>query len=75
MFAARLLMPMCVLYETNTSSIHEIEQMCGVSVKCATYRFKRLQLVKTRNKFYTDKLEFKVYKQFQRYINNYIKQK
>lgn len=73
MFATRLLMPLCVLYETNINSQQEIVEMCDVSNKCADYRLQRLQLVKTRDKFYTDKLEYKVFKNFKKYIKNYIK--
>lgn len=71
MFAARLLMPMCVLYECNVKSPLEIQRMCGVSMLAANYRFQRLKLVMSRNKFYTDRLESKVYELFKDYINSY----
>lgn len=75
MFAARLLMPICILYECKVKSILEIQKMCEVSEIAAQYRYKRLKLVMSRDKFYTDKLELKVKKQFQNYIQFYINKK
>ena len=75
MFAARLLMPMCILYECNVDSVKEISIMCKVSNSAARFRYKRLQLVKLRNKFYVNKNEFKVKLLFKKFIENYIKNK
>lgn len=68
MFAARLLMPMCVLYECNVKTPEDIQKLCSVSSSAAKYRFSRLQIVKQRNKFYIDKTELKVKEQFDRFI-------
>lgn len=68
MFAARLLMPICVLYECKVSKPEEIMELCDVSLTSAKYRFERLQMLKQRNKFYTDKTERIVYKNFKSYI-------
>ncbi len=75
MFATRLLMPMCVLYECNVNSVKEISMMCKVSNSAARFRYKRLQLVKHRNKFYVNKYEFKVKLLFKNFIENYIRNK
>lgn len=75
MFAARLLMPMCILYECNVNSAEEISMMCKVSNSAARFRYKRLQLVKLRKKFYVNKYEFKVKLLFKKFIENYIKNK
>lgn len=69
MFAARLLMPLCVLHECKVESFDKIQQLCNVSKQAAFYRFKRLQLVRPRNKFYTDPLEQKVKNQFNKFID------
>jgi len=71
MFAARLLMPICVLYECNVTEVKEIQSLCLVSNVAAQYRFERLQKLKLRNKFYTDKKEKNVYNLFKNFISNY----
>lgn len=73
MFAARLLMPMCVLYECKVCCPKDIQNLCGVSFTSATYRFNRLELLKQRNKFYTDNLEVIVSNLFKPFINQYNK--
>ncbi len=74
MFAARLLMPMCVLYECKIKSAEEIQKMCLVSYTSASYRFDRLELLRQRNKFYIDKREILVYKLFKPFIKKYNKE-
>ena len=71
MFASRLLMPMCVLYECNINSYTELKQMCNVNENLAEYRYNRLIMLKERNKFYTDKLELVVKSQFDAFIEDY----
>ena len=75
MFAVRILMPMCVLYECRVDSVEELEGMCCVSKESAQYRFNRLQLVKERQKFYTDRLEIKVKHRFAKFIKTHLKNK
>ena len=73
MFAARLLMPMCVLHECNISNSIEISLICNVSLISANYRYKRLKILEQRNKFYTDKNEIKLRNIFKKFIKNYNK--
>ncbi len=73
MFATRLLMPMCVIHECKVSSAKELSKLCEVSEISANYRYNRLELVKKRNKFYTDPNEEKVKVQFESFINFYKK--
>ena len=75
MFAARILMPMCILYECKVESIQEIAEMCKVTTISASFRFKRLQMLKHRNKFYTDKTEKVVKKKFKKFIKAKLKDK
>ncbi len=75
MFAARILMPICILYECNIKSSKEIETICNVSKVSAKYRFKRLKLLKRRNKFYTDKNEEQLKENFKSFILEYNNKK
>ena len=59
MFAARVLMPMCVIKEC----------------KAYTFRAERLQMLLKRNKFYTSALEVKLVKQFKMFIKEYLEVK
>lgn len=68
MFAARLLMPMCVLHECNVKSPSEIAGICDVSGVAAKYRFDRLEILRVRNKFYTNNKEILLYKAFKKFI-------
>lgn len=74
MFAARILMPICVLYECKVSSVKEIEFLCNVSKISAKYRFNRLQILRKRQAFYSDQNEIIVKKQFQPFITQYLSQ-
>lgn len=75
MFAARLLMPMCVLHECKIKSELEIMELCGVSYISAHYRYERLVLLEDRNKFYLDYNERVLKSKFENFINNYLKNK
>lgn len=68
MFAARVLMPMCVIKECNANTPAQIASLCGVSLTAATFRAERLQLLLKRQKFYTSMYEVKVVKQFKNFI-------
>lgn len=72
-FASRLLMPACVLYECGVQTEEEIMQMCGVSYTAAKYRLERLKVLRERNKWYMHPLERKVRRRFSRYIKGCIK--
>lgn len=75
MFAARLLMPICVLYECKVSRAEEIKALCNVNLTSAKYRFERLQALKQRDKFYTDKTERSLYENFKDYIERIVNEK
>lgn len=72
MFAARILMPMCVIKECKAFSAVTISNLCGVSLTAATFRLERLQMLLKRNKFYTSSLEVKLVKQFKKFIKEYL---
>lgn len=68
MFAARILMPMCVIKECKAYTATAISNLCGVSITAATFRAERLQELLKRNKFYTSAYEVKLVKQFKLFI-------
>lgn len=68
MFAARILMPICVIKECKAYTPQAISKLCGVSLTAATFRANRLQLLLQRDKFYTLPYEVKVVKQFKKFI-------
>lgn len=77
-FAARLLAPACVLHELGICDAKRIAETCGVSMKAAEYRAKRIKELEERDKlfwrlydhgcFYLSPLEREVAKQFKDYI-------
>ncbi len=69
-FASRLLMPACVLYESGVQNAQEIMQMCNVSYTAAKYRLERLNILRERNKWYLHPLERKVKRRFKKYIKD-----
>lgn len=71
MFAIRILAPTCVIKELNVQNENDVAQICSISQKSATYRFKRLNMLKKRNKFYTNKLEIQVLNNFKEFIKKY----
>lgn len=71
MFAARILMPMCVLNTLNCETVEQIVNLCNVSFESATIRLERLNLIKSRNKFLTNSLEVKVLSNFKNFIKQH----
>lgn len=75
MFAARLLMPMSILYECKIKSPEDIAQLCNVSLISSKYRYDRFLIVKERKKFYTDRNEKILKKKFKPFIKSVLKNK
>ena len=71
MFAARILMPICVLHELRIRTANEICKICNVSIEAANFRFKRLKMLENRNKFYSNNDENLIKQQFEIFILNY----
>lgn len=61
MFAARILMPMILIKELNIQSPIELAKLCDVSIDAASYRLKRFNDIKLREKFYTNPKEKNLY--------------
>lgn len=68
MFALRLLAPACVLWGLGLHSPEEIAHTCNISIASARIRAGRMSELYKRNKFLTHKLEQRLYKQFEVYI-------
>lgn len=75
MFAARILMPICVIKECHAFTAEEISNLCGTSLTAATYRANRLKMLMERKKFYTSPLEKQLIQQFRDFICNYMTHK
>ena len=68
MFAARILMPMILIKELNIQSPIELAKLCDVSIDAASYRLKRFNDIKLREKFYTNPKEKNLYLLLKPYI-------
>jgi Zn-dependent peptidase ImmA (M78 family) len=77
-FASRVLAPLCVLQFMDINSPEEISELCGINISSALIRFKRLCVIRRRNKirkseknhgtFLLSPKERKVYENFKEYI-------
>lgn len=70
MFSARILMPMLLIKELNINSPEELANICDVSIEAATFRLKRFNEVKGRERFYTNPREQQLYQQLKEFIIN-----
>lgn len=68
MFAARALMPACVLWAVDARTPQDIANLCDVSMQAAAYRAERLAVLRERNRFLTSPIERQVYQQFSDFI-------
>lgn len=73
MFASRILMPMLLIKELDIYTSEELSKLCDVSIEAATYRLKRFNEIKGRERFYTNPLEQELYKQLKPFIKQYKK--
>lgn len=69
-FAIGILAPACVLWGLKIKSPTEISELCNISIKAATIRAQRMQILYERDRFLTDPLERRLYKQFETFINS-----
>lgn len=70
MFAARILMPMLLIKELNIQTSENLAEICDVSIEAASYRMKRYNEIKGRERFYTNPFEIALYKQLKPFIEN-----
>lgn len=75
MFAIRLLAPACVLKGLDLHTSGEIASTCYISMQAAQYRANRMKILYDRKKFFINPLERQVFKNFEKYITEYNKNK
>lgn len=68
--AVRILVPMIVFKELGIKSAEELCRLSGLPVDLANQRFKRFEMLLSRNAFQTSRLETIVLSQFRQWINN-----
>ena len=73
MFAVRLLCPACVLNELNVTSPEDIVNYCRIPLEWATMRYRRMQELYKRDRFFTSDLEKEVSKNFEQYLMEHSK--
>lgn len=69
-FAMGILAPACVLWGLNLHTPEEIATLCNISSGYAKKRAKRMAKLYERNQFLTSELEYKVFQQFNSYIES-----
>lgn len=72
-FAARLLMPVGVLYELGIYEAEYIAKICNVSIEAATFRAERMQILIQREKFGVSELEKQILNNFAQFIQEHKK--
>ena len=68
--AVRILTPMIVFKELGVKSAEELGRLSGLPADLANQRFKRFEMLLSRNAFQTSRLETIVLSQFRQWINN-----
>lgn len=68
--AVRILAPMIVFKELGIMSAEELCRLSGLPADLANQRFKRFEMLLSRNAFQTSRLETIVLSQFRQWINN-----
>lgn len=70
-FAARLLAPACVLRGCGVQSADEIAALCDISKTAAEFRWERMKILLSRDKFFLSPLETAVNERFEDYIKKH----
>ena len=68
--AVRILAPMIVFKELGVKSAEELCRLSGLPTDLASQRFKRFEMLLSRNAFQTSRLETIVLSQFRKWINS-----
>lgn len=68
--AVRILAPMIVFKELGIKAAEELCRLSGLPANLANQRFKRFEMLLSRNAFQTSRLEIIVLSQFRQWINN-----
>ena len=68
--AVRILAPMIVFKELGIQSVEEMSSLSGLPIDLANQRFKRFEMLLSRNAFQTSRLETIVLSQFRKWIDS-----
>lgn len=68
--AVRILAPMIVFKELGVKSVEELGRLSGLPADLANQRFKRFEMLLSRNAFQTSRLETVVLSQFRQWISS-----
>lgn len=68
--AIRILAPMIIFKELGVKSAEEMSSLSGLPIDLANQRFKRFEMLLSRNAFQTSRLETIVLSQFREWIDN-----
>lgn len=68
--AVRILAPMIVFKELGVKSAEELSRLSGLPADLANQRFKRFEMLLSRNAFQTSRLETVVLSQFRQWIDS-----
>ena len=68
--AVRILAPMIVFKESGIQSVEEMSSLSGLPIDLANQRFKRFEMLLSRNAFQTSRLETIVLSQFREWIDS-----
>ncbi len=68
--AVRILTPMIVFKELGVKSVEELGRLSGLPADLANQRFKRFEMLLSRNAFQTSRLETVVLSQFNQWIKS-----
>jgi len=68
MFAMRLLAPACVLWGLNITEADDIVNLCGICMREAIERARRMKILYKRGRFMLDNREKRVFEQFKEFI-------
>lgn len=71
MFAARILMPLCLIHELNIETPDELSKICQVSIAAATHRLSRYKQIISRGMIYTNPLERELFNNLKDFIIKY----
>ena len=66
----RILTPMIIFKELDVKSAEEMSSLSGLPIDLANQRFKRFEMLLSRNAFQTSRLETIVLSQFREWINS-----
>ena len=69
--AVRILAPMIVFKELEIKSVEEMSSLSGLPIDLANQRFKRFEMLLSRNAFQTSHLETIVLSQFRKWIDSH----